>query len=415
MQSTIYQRHAIDGLREALADTPVALIHGPRQCGKTTLALDACRRFGYRYLSFDDNNQLQAARADPVGFAQGLPERCALDEIQRAPELFTSLKSSVDKHRRPGRFILTGSTNVMMLPRLSDSLAGRMEIIRLRPLAQCELSGKRPGVLNALFEADFATLANGGRRRRIGTALPQLICAGGYPAALARRADRRRAIWHRDYIATVVQRDVRDIAHIRNLDALPRLLDIAATQTACLFNAAQLASPFSLSRQTIYDYLALLEQLFLIERLRPWHHNKLRRLIKRPKLHLVDTGLAASLLGVNSRALGQDRTLLGRLLETWVYQELRKQADWHGDDIRFYHFRDRDGVEVDMIMEQGRRLVGVEIKAAASVTKQDFKALKKLREVCGKQFAAGVVFYDGEDVLPFGERLFAAPLNLLAG
>ena len=392
----------------------MALIHGPRQCGKTTLARETGERLGYHYLSFDDDNQLQAAKADPVGFTQSLPERCILDEIQRAPELFTSIKSSVDRRRQPGRYILTGSTNVLLLPTLSDSLAGRMEIIRLRPLAQCEVAGERPTFLDALFSADLSSLQRHGRFQRLAASLPELLCRGGYPAVLARATARRRAVWYRDYIATVVQRDARDITRIHNLDILPRLLELCAGQTAGLFNITELAAPFAISRPTVSEYLTVLEQIFLIERLRPWHSNLLSRLIKTPKLHLADTGLVAALLGVDGKALRRDRILLGRLLETWVYQELRKQADWRDSDIRFYHFRDKDQVEIDIVLEQGRQLAAIEIKAAATVTKRDFKALKKLRDTGGKRFTAGVVFYDGDSILPFGERLHAAPLSLLA-
>ena len=196
-------------------------------------------------------------------------------------------------------------------------------------------------------------------------------------------------------------------------DVLPRLLSVAAGQTSRLFNASQLGSPFALSQPTIREYLALLEQIFLIERLQPWHSNRLSRLIKTPKLQLADTGLASSLLGINSDMLWQDRPLLGQLLETFVYQELRKHADWHEQQLRFYHFRNKDKVEVDIIIEQGLKIAGVEVKAAATVTQQDFKGLKKLKEATGDQFAAGVVFYDGESILPFGERLFAVPVDLL--
>jgi predicted AAA+ superfamily ATPase len=188
---------------------------------------------------------------------------------------------------------------------------------------------------------------------------------------------------------------------------------LAAGQTARLFVASELASPFSISRPTIREYLALLEQIFLIEQLQPWHSNRLSRLIKTPKLHLSDTGLACALLGVNSETLWQDKALLGQLLETFIYQELKKYADWHEHNLSFYHFRNKDKVEVDIIIEQGRQLAGIEIKAAATVTKKDFKGLNKLKEACGEQFSTGVVFYDGDSIVPFGEKLFAIPISLL--
>ncbi|WP_308366385.1 MULTISPECIES: ATP-binding protein [unclassified Microbulbifer] len=413
MDNPIYDRYAETALQEALRDTPVVLIHGPRQSGKTTLARGLGERWGYRYITFDDDNQLQAAKADPVGFVQSLPDKAILDEIQRAPELFTSIKASVDSNRTPGRFILTGSTNVLLLPKLADSLAGRMEIIRLRPLAQCEIAGEKPTFLEQLFNADLAATAKRSNYPRLGDSLAEILCRGGYPAAIARDTARRQRAWYRDYISTLIQRDVQEIARIHNLDILPKLITLAAGQTARLFIASDLAAPFAISRPTIREYLALLEQLFLIEQLQPWHNNRLSRLIKTPKMHLADTGLACALLGVNSQALWGDKALLGQVLETFVYQELRKYADWHEENLAFYHFRNKDKVEVDIVIEQSRQLAGIEIKAAATVTQSDFKGLNKLKDACGKQFAAGVVFYDGENILPFGERLFAVPVSVL--
>lgn len=413
MTKTLYPRFAEETLREALQDTPVVLIHGTRQCGKTTLAQSVGESLGYHYISFDDNNQLQAAKTDPMGFIQSLPEHTVMDEVQRIPELFTSIKASVDLHRQPGRFVLTGSANVLLLPQLADSLAGRMEIIQLRPLSQAEIAARSPIFLQQLFKADFGSAVRAQRYSRLGESLAALICAGGYPAAIARTSAKRRNTWYRDYIITIIQRDIQDIARISHVDILPKLLTLAASQTARLFNASDLASPFAISRPTIREYLTLLEQLFLLEQLQPWHSNRLSRLIKTPKMHVADTGLACSLLGVSSHSLWQDKALLGQLLETFIYQELRKHADWFEEELTFYHFRNKDKVEVDIIIEQGRQIAGIEIKASATVTQSDFNGLHKLKVACGEQFSAGVVFYDGENILPFGEKLFAVPISIL--
>jgi predicted AAA+ superfamily ATPase len=413
MNTPIYQRFTKDSLLEALQDTPVVLIHGSRQCGKTTLAQSIGELHGYHYITLDDDNQLQAAKYDPVGFIQGMPEKVIIDEIQRAPELFTSIKASVDKNRKPGRFILTGSANVLLLPQLADSLAGRMEIIHLRPLAGSEIANVKPTLIQQLFDADFGNNMNTNGYSRLGESLADYICKGGYPAAITRSSDKRRSIWYRDYITSILQRDIKDISNIRNLEILPKLLTLSASQTARLFNASDLAAPFGISRPTIRDYLALLEQIFLIEQLQSWHSNRLSRLIKTPKMHMTDTGLACSLMGINSQSLWQDKALLGQLLETFIYQELRKYADWHDEALSFFHFRNKDKVKVDIIIEQNRKLVGVEIKAAATITSSDFKGLRKLQDATAEQFAAGVVFYDGENILPFGERLFALPISML--
>jgi predicted AAA+ superfamily ATPase len=406
----LHPRFAEGRLVEALADTPVVLIHGPRQCGKTTLARMAGDPRGYAYFSFDDDVALAAAAADPAGFVAGLPERAILDEVQRAPGLFTALKTAVDRGRTPGRFLLTGSANVLLVPRLADSLAGRIEILRLHPLAQCELAGRAPRFLDRLFAGSFKTRTYD----RLGVELAERIAAGGYPAALARATARRRTAWYRDYIETMIQRDVRDLARISTLDALPRLLALAAGQTARLLNVTDLASPFQLSRPTIRDYVTLLERVFLLEALAPWHSNRLSRLIKTPKLHLGDTGVACALLGVDASALARDRATLGQLLETFVYQELRRQASWDESETRFQHFRDKDGAEVDIVLERGaHEVAGVEVKAAATVTTADFRGLRKLRDAAGKRFAAGVVLYDGEASAGFGDGLYAVPIRAL--
>ncbi len=406
----IYPRLVAPRLIEALSDTPVVLIHGPRQCGKTTLARAVGDAAGYAYISFDDDVLRASVRADPMGFVADLPDRAVLDEVQRVPQLFTALKTAVDRDRRPGRFILTGSANVLLLPKLADSLAGRMEILRLHPLAQAELAGKPADFLTALFGQGFKAAS----QERLGRALAERIVAGGYPAALARASARRRATWYRDYIETLVQRDVRDLARIGALDALPRLLTLAAGHTARLLNVADLASPFQLSRPTIRDYVTLLARVFLLEELPPWHTNRLSRLIKTPKLHLGDTGFVCALLGLDAAALWADRPLLGQLLETFVFQELRRQASGQDAPIAFHHLRDKDGVEVDIVLEaSGHRIAGIEVKAAATVTARDFRGLQKLKVSTGERFAAGVVLYDGEATVPFGERLYAVPLRRL--
>ena len=409
-EPALYPRLAEPLVVEALADSPVVLLHGPRQCGKTTLARMIGDKHGYAYTSFDDAVSRIAAETDPVGFVDSLPPRAILDEVQRVPGLFTTLKSVIDRDRQPGRFLLTGSANVLLVPKLADSLAGRMAIQRLHPLAQCELAGKASCFLEKLFAADF-------KHRNVPRLKDDLIArvtAGGYPAALARPQGRRRANWYRDYIDTLIQRDVRDMSRISTLDVLPRLLAHAAAHTAQLFNLSALAAPFQLSRPTIGDYVTLLERIFLLESLPPWYSNRVSRLVKTPKLHLGDTGLACGLLGVDAGALATDRALFGHLLETFVFQELRKQASGNTRDHAFFHFRDQNMQEVDIVIERGaRELAGVEVKASATVTATDFSGLRRLRDVAGKRFVAGVVLYDGETCARFGEGMFAVPIRML--
>lgn len=406
--SQVLPRLVQASLQDSLTDTPVVLLQGPRQCGKTTLARSVAEPAGFGYLSFDDDNLVRAARADPLGFVTDLPPKMVLDEVQRVPEIFTTLKLVVDRDRQPGRFLLTGSADVLLLPKLADSLAGRIEVIRLHPLAQVELRQQSAVFLQQLFRAEFGVVA----ATRMGPALADLVVSGGFPAALTRQPARRRS-WYQAYVQTLVQRDVRDLARIAALDVVPRLLELAAGQTAHLFNVSELASPFGLSRPTIRDYLSLLERVFLVDILPPWHVRQINRLVKTPKLHLGDTGVASALLRLDAPALYANRAVLGQLLETFVFQELRRQASGQSEPIAFYHFRHRDDHEVDIVLEQGTALAGVEVKASGTVRMEDFRGLKKLQEIAGDRFACGVVLYDGEVSLPFGPRLFALPMQAL--
>lgn len=395
-------------LVEALEDAPVVLLHGPRQSGKSTLVREVGKAHGRVYLSFDDDVVREAATSDPVGFVLDLPEHVTLDEIQRVPQLFTSLKSAVDRDRTPGRFLLTGSANVLLLPRLADSLAGRMAVLQLHPFAQVEIERTHPGFLDRLLTGRWQVR----RTQRLGINLAERIVAGGFPPALDRSSHRRRAAWYRDYVMAITQRDVRDLARIGALEALPKLVASVASQTGRLANVSDLAAPFELSRPTIRDYLTLLRHVFLVTELPAWHRNRLQRLVKAPKLHLGDTGLAAAMLGLGAEDLLADRQAYGQLLETFVVQELRRQAAGYGEDLRFHHYRDRDGYEVDVVIEHsGRKVVGIEVKAAATVTDADFRGLRQLARAAGADFIAGVILYDGEVSVPFGNGLHAVPVG----
>ena len=408
MEDELFPRLVEDRLVEALADAPAVLVHGPRQCGKTTLAQRIGSKPGYTYFSFDDAVLLSAVREDPDGFVDNLPDRSILDEVQRAPEIFTALKRVIDRQRTPGRFLLTGSSNV--LSELAEALTGRMEILRLYPLSQCELSSRQPRFLERLFSSSF----NIRQFPKQGITLPEQIAAGGYPAALARSTPRRRTKWYRDYIEMLIRREVRDATRIRQPDLLPRLLGLVASGTAQLLNVSTLAAPFQTSQITIRSYLALLERMFLLESLPSWHSNRARRLIKTPKLHIGDTGLACALLNADAEALAADRTILGHMAETFVYQELRRHASGHQAVHRFHHFRDKDGIEVDIVIERGaHELAGVEVKAGATVTSKDFRGLRKLRAAAGERFACGVVLHGGELSVGFGDDLYAVPIRAL--
>jgi uncharacterized protein len=403
-------RLAAPVLAEAAEDAPVVLIHGARQSGKSTLAAEYGIARGYASLSFDDPGVLELARADPNGFVADLPPRIILDEVQRVPELFLALKAAVDRNREPGRFLLTGSSNVLLLPTLADSLAGRMAIVRLHPMAQCEIERSKPRFLSDLMAGRFATTNS----HRQGASLAGRMTAGGFPPALPLAARGRAGRWYRDFVETIVQRDARSMARIASLHALPKLLELIAGQTARMLNISELAAPFGMSRPTIRDYVTLLERLFLVEELPAWHTNRLSRLVKSPKLHIADPGLGCALLGLSADALWEDRETFGQMLETFVYGELRRQASGLSDRIAFSHFRDRDGAEVDIVVEHGPGTIsGVEVKAASTVRTADFSGLRLLKDAAGKRFRCGVVAYDGDLTIGFGDGLFAVPIARL--
>lgn len=391
-----------------MIDTPVVLLNGARQTGKTTLAREWAAKTGAPYFTLDDAATLALAGGDPTGFIRGLVGNVVVDEIQRAPELFPAIKLSVDLDRRPGRFLLTGSANVMTLPRLSESLAGRMEVLPLFPFSAGELGGGREGFLGRLFSCSFPM----GLPVETGEELHSRLVRGGYPEVIQRETVERRAAWFASYISTILQRDVRDLARVEGLTALPNLLRILTARTSGLLNLADVGRDASLPHTTLTRYLTLLETVFLLHRLPAWSPNLGQRLVKAPKLHLMDTGLACHLIGADVGRFRQDRTLLGRMLETFVVGELRKQASWWSTPVSLYHFRTSAGSEVDVLLEKADGTVaGVEVKAGCTVDAGDFSALMTLRDRLGDRFAAGVVLHEGEQRIPFGDRLWLLPIS----
>ena len=393
---------------EALEDTRVVLVCGPRQSGKTTLAQQIARD-AIPFITLDDATILKAASTDPVGFVRGI-DRAVIDEVQRAPELILAIKATVDADPRPGRFLLTGPADLMTLPRVADSLAGRMSIVRLLPLAQAEMRGTAPDFLDKAFASEPPTF----RTPVIGDRLVETVLAGGYPEALTRSGWRRRRDWHLDYIEAIVQRDVRDIARIEQVNALPRLLRVLAGHSGQLVNYSGFGAPLGMNHVTTRKYVGVLENLFLVHTLLPWYTNTLKRVTKSPKLHFLDAGLLAALKGITPGRLGLDRTPFGPVLETFVLGELLKLASWADDRYAFSHFRDKDRNEVDIVIEDGLgRIVGVEVKASATVSEGDFAGLRRLAAATRDSFAMGLVLYDHEHAVPFGERMAAAPLSTL--
>jgi hypothetical protein len=399
-------------LKAALADTPVVLLTGARQTGKSTLVQDiAATTHPAHYLTFDDAGVLAAAQADPAGFLAGIDDAVVLDEVQRAPELFLALKAAVDRDRRPGRFLLTGSANVLLLPRLAETLVGRMEVLTLWPFSQGEIAGVAEGFVDAVF-AD--TLPRLSVVQEEWTELLTRMLRGGYPEVVERSTEDRRAAWFGSYITTLLQRDVRDLAHIEGLTAVPRLLALLAARVTALLNFSELSRSIAMPQSTLKRYLALLETTFLFQPLPAWSSNLGKRLVKAPKVILSDTGLIAALLALNAERLTTDRGLAGPLLENFVVMELRKQASWSRTRPQLFHYRTQTGQEVDVVLEDAAgRLVGVEVKASATISAADFKGLHALAEATGRRFHRGIVLYSGAEPLPFGQRFYALPAPVL--
>jgi predicted AAA+ superfamily ATPase len=404
----LYPRFVEGRIKEAMADTRVVLLVGPRQSGKTTLAQKLASE-GMTFLTLDNATTLDAATTDPVGFVRGL-DRAVIDEIQRAPDLLLAIKESVDNDPRPGRFLLTGSSNLMTLPRVADSLAGRMETVRLLPLAHSEVLGTAPDFFEKVFAGKPPTVGE----VVVGDDLIDLVLAGGYPEGLARRSQARRERWYLDYVDAILQRDLRDVAQIEQVQQMPRLLRILAQHAGQLVNYSGIGAPLGINHVTTRKYVGALESLFLTLTLQPWYTNELKRLTKTPKLHFLDSGLLAALRDLSPARLRSERVLFGSLLETFVLAELLKLASWDEERLEFSHFRDRQQNEVDVVVENRQgRVLGIEVKASATVTAADFVGLRRLSEGSGDRFAMGLVLYDHDKVIPFGERLFAAPISAL--
>lgn len=406
----LYPRLLEARVAEALADTPVVLIVGPRQAGKTTLVRQVAAQ-GARYFTLDDELTLLAAKEDPVGMVRGL-DRAVIDEIQRAPQLLLAIKKTVDEDRRPGRFLLTGSANLMALPTVADSLAGRMETLTLLPLSQNELQGTAVNWLDSVFAGSLPTAFN----PLVGADLVETVLRGGYPEAVSRPTSRRRTAWARQYLDAIIQRDVRDVAGIDRLDQLPRFLRALAQLAGQMCNYTQLGGQVGLDHKTAARYLSVFEQMYLLRRVDVWANNRLSRMVKTPKVQFIDSGLLATLVDLTPAMAQQDRSLFGKVLETFVFGELLKQAATAQGDYQLLYYRDHDQYEVDVVVENaGGQLVGVEIKSAASVRAGDLRGLKRLAGIAGDRFKLGVLLYDGAEALPLGDRLWAAPISSLWG
>ena len=402
-------RRALGLVEEALQDTRVVLVTGPRQAGKTTL-VEQFASPERPYVTLDDAATLTAARRDPTGFIRSLG-RAVIDEIQRAPELLLAIKVAVDLDKSPGRFLLTGSANIMALPTIGDSLAGRIALVELMPLSQAEITGGRGEFVDRLFAGEPLNVT---QPPIVGAALNDIVLTGGYPEALKRSSARRRVAWFADYLQLVIDRDARETASIEQLDRLPTLVAHLAEQAGSGVNISNLANTLQMSRQTVARYVEALERVFMIRSLPPWYSNRVSRLAKTPKLQFFDSGLLAAQLGITAIDPIKPPAIRGALFETFVHGELRKLMGWAQTHTTLCHFRTRENEEVDFVLEDRRgRIVGIEVKASATLRRGDFAGLRKLEAAAGDRFVAGLILHDHDRITPISERIRGAPLSLL--
>jgi uncharacterized protein len=421
-------RQLTQSISESLTDTPVVLLHGARQTGKSTL-MRSLADANARYVTLDDAAVLSAVRQDPAGFLAANHGRMLIDEVQRAPELFLAMKHKVDLARMAGqdvngRFLLSGSANVLLLPKLADSLAGRMEIHTLWPLAQTEMrtkEGQQPAnFIDALFAPEGSTNSTGAQRDSFilttttrNDLLEQML-VGGYPEAFTRSSEKRRSAWFDAYLQTIVQRDIRDISQIDGSVQIPQLLNALAHKATGVLNGADISRTLGLPQTTLKRYLHLLQTVFLITPLPAWTPRASHRAQKSPKLFFNDSGLMAHLLGLSEKHLQDAPGLPGPLLETFVHAELQKQCAWASTACELMHYRTSTGIEVDFIAQDRQgRVVGIEVKSSTHASANDFKGLRHLREIVGEQFYRGVVLHTGTQSISFDPQLASLPMSAL--
>lgn len=411
---THIKRHMKPRVLEALQDTRIVVIQGARQVGKTTLVREIVEEVGGRLVTFDDESIRSAAQADPVGFLHQNPDGLlAIDEIQRVPEMVLALKLVVDKDPRPGRFLLTGSANLLRLPAAQDSLAGRAETIELHGFSQGELAGHQERFIDRLLAADLFSGHTSSLTRHD---YLERATAGGYPEALARTPGRRRSEWLDNYVRSIVERDAPDVSNLQRVADLPLILKVLAARNSEELNVADVSKETEIPVSSLNRLLDLLETLYLVQRIPAWSTNFSKRAVSRPKTSLLDTGLAARLINISAAGAGPEAygEVAGHLLEGFIASEIRRQRAWADEPVRVSHFRDRSAGEVDLILETpDGRVAGLEVKSTSRVKSSDNKWLSQMRDKLGKRFVGGLVLHTGMTSAPFGERITAVPMDVL--
>ena len=400
-------------VKETIKDTPVTVIQGARQVGKSTLATMISGEMSCLSITLDDGNTLAAARGNPYEFVSLYREGLMIiDEVQRFPELLSAIKLSVDRDRRPGRFLITGSANILHLSGANESLAGRAETVVLEPFSVGEVMG---------IKEDFVSLLSGDSvLRNLQRSKPlsrieyaNMIERGGYPDAQNRDYKRRKA-YFKNYISRVLDHDADELSGLSHLDRLIKIHSLLAAKPSQIYIRANVSRSTGIPESSLNGYIRLLEDLCMIHTLPAWGKSFTKRAISKPKIVMVDSGLVCSLCGVTGAFLAdiENGNELGPLLEAFVISEINKQKSWSEIDFSLHHYRDCDNKEVDLVLElEGGNIIAIEIKASSSFSQKDFIGLKALREMLGKRFQCGIVLYTGSEAYPFGDRLFAAPIS----
>ncbi len=408
----LVERAVAGRYQDTVAARRVTVVTGPRQAGKTTLVQSQLGSGTLR--SLDDQGTLNAAIADPAGFLALGTRPLVIDEVQRAGEpLVRAIKLAVDRDPGPGQFVLTGSSNFLTVPTISESLAGRAGFVEVWPFTQGEISGQPDRFIDRALTgpAAFGAYQPGRFSRRD---LLERACTGGYPE-VHRLAARERPGWFRDYVLTTIERDAVQLSGIRKVAEMGQLLRLFAARTGCELVMQGIIDDAPLERQAVYDHRAWLEIIHLITTLPAWSRNLTRRVKRHPKIFLTDPGLAAWLLGKTPDALDDPSDpATGQLVETFVFDELRRQLTWAATDVTLYHWQDRSGAEVDIVLEAADgRVAAIEIKTGQTAKPEWFRWLGQMRDTIADKFMTGIALYAGNDVLPFGDRLIAAPISSL--
>ncbi|OGT67090.1 MAG: hypothetical protein A3J38_05370 [Gammaproteobacteria bacterium RIFCSPHIGHO2_12_FULL_45_9] len=406
----LYSRWQKKIIEKAIKTRRVLLLSGARQCGKTTLAKQLATSDTI-YRTLDDLAIRRLAEADPRGFVKHESNMLIIDEVQRVPELLSAIKLAVDEDTRSGRYLLTGSANIQSLPGVQESLAGRIRKVRLRPLSEGELQGVEPTFLGSAFKRQFSLSSKYEYDRKT---LLEMAFRGGFPEAINLELSERQQ-WHRDYMDALLERDLSDIARITRHQAMRELVNILAAWSGKFMDISAIGAGLAIRRPTIETYISALESLYVVERVLPWAHTDYKRVGKQAKLYLSDSGLMASILRWHRPQVELDSDRSGKLIETFIYNELAAQVDAADGKYELFHYRDREQREIDFIIEgEEQALLGIEIKAGSAISSADFKHLHWFRNnLAKKRPFIGIVLYTGELLGSMGDSLWAVPFGTL--